>query len=109
MILELQEALKEDGINVSLASLCHWFGVPRRTVYYRPIKGAPKVKDQYVKPIKAIEENSSFGYHTVAHLLDMNNNTVQRVVPDHGLAGSQTACGVSSEDPCFAFSGHGAQ
>jgi len=33
-----------------------------------------------VKPIKAmIEENPSFGYRTVANLLDFNKNTVQRV------------------------------
>ena len=80
MILELQQALKDDGVFVSLVKLCGWFGVPRRTVYYKPTKAEPKVQDQFVKPIKAmIEENPSFGYRTVAHLLDMNKNTVQRV------------------------------
>ena len=63
---------------VSLVKLCGWFGVPRRTSYYKPTKGEPKVQEQLVKPTKArIEENPSFGYRTVAHLLDMN--TVQRV------------------------------
>ena len=53
---------------------------PRRTVYYRPTKGTPKVQEKFVTPIKAmIEENPSFGYRTVAHLLGMNKNTVQRV------------------------------
>jgi len=80
MILELQRALKEDGVIVSLVKLCNWFGVPRRTVYYKPTKGDPKVQAQFVEPIKAmIEENPAFGYRTVAHLLDMNKNTVQRV------------------------------
>jgi len=80
MILELQRALKEDGVVVSLVKLCGWFGVPRRTVYYKPIKAEPRVQTQFVEPIKAmIEENPSFGYRTVAHLLDMNKNTVQRV------------------------------
>ena len=80
IILELQQALREEGVIISLVKLCGWFGVPRRTVYYKPTKGDPKVQDQYVKPIKAmIEENPSFGYRTVAHLLDMNKNTVQRV------------------------------
>ncbi|WP_341686319.1 hypothetical protein [Limnohabitans sp.] len=33
-----------------------------------------------MKPIKAmIEENPSFGYRTVAHLLDFNKNKGQRV------------------------------
>lgn len=80
MILELQQALKDDGVMVSLVKLCRWFGVPRRTVYYKSTKGEPKVQEQFVKPIKAmIEENPSFAYRTVAHLLDMNKNTVQRV------------------------------
>ena len=52
MILALQHALTDDGVNVSLVKLCHWFDVPRRTVYYKPTKGDPKVQDQYIKPIK---------------------------------------------------------
>ncbi|MEK0418129.1 MAG: hypothetical protein RI949_2135, partial [Pseudomonadota bacterium] len=51
-----------------------------RTVYYKPTKAEPKVQPRLVEPIKAmIEENPSFGYRTVAHLLDLNKNTVQRV------------------------------
>ena len=70
MILGLQQGLKEDGIDVSLVKLCQWFGVARRTVYYRQTKGQPKLQEQFVRPIKAmIEENPSFGYRTVAHLL----------------------------------------
>ena len=80
MILQLQQELKAEGANVSLVKLCQWFEMPRRTVYYRPTKGAPKVQEKFVTPIKAmIEENPSFGYRTVAHLLGMNKNTVQRV------------------------------
>ena len=49
-------------------------------MYYRPTKGTPKVQEKFVTPIKAmIEENPSFGYRTVAHLMGMNKNTVQRV------------------------------
>ena len=80
MILALQQSLKDDGVLVSLVKLCQWFGVPRRTLYYQPTKGKPKVQPQFCEPIKAmIEENPSFGYRTVAHLLEMNKNTVQRV------------------------------
>ena len=80
MILRLQQGLKDDGVVVSLVKLCQWFGVPRRTVYYQPTKAEPKVQAKFVVPIKAmIEENPSFGYRTVAHLLAMNKNTVQRV------------------------------
>jgi putative transposase len=43
MILGLQQGLKEDGVEVSLVKLCEWFGVARRTVYYRATKGQPQV------------------------------------------------------------------
>lgn len=80
MTLQLQQELKAEGVTVSLVKLCQWFEMPRRTVYYRPTKGAAKVQEKFVTPIKAmIEENPAFGYRTVAHLLGMNKNTVQRV------------------------------
>ena len=63
-----------------ISKLCRWFDVPRRTLYYRPQKAAPKLQPQLVEPIKEmIEENPSFGYRTVAGLLGMNKNTVQRI------------------------------
>lgn len=80
MIETIRQGLKADGIHVSVNQLCRWFGVPRRTVYYRPTRAAPKVDARLAEPIKAlIEENPSFGYRTVAHLLDFNKNTVQRI------------------------------
>lgn len=80
MIETIRQGLKADGIHVSISKLCQWFAVPRRTVYYRPTKAAPKVNPRFAEPIKGlIEENPSFGYRTVAHLLDFNKNTVQRV------------------------------
>ena len=80
MILQLQQELKAEGVTVSMVKLCQWFKMPRLTVYYRPNKGAPKVQEKFVTPIKAmIEKNPSFGYRTVAHVLGMNKNTVQRV------------------------------
>lgn len=80
MIRTLHEGLLADGFKVSLVKLCAWFGVPRRTVYYKPAKAAPKVDPRFAEPIKAmIEENPSFGYRTVAFLLGFNKNTVQRL------------------------------
>jgi putative transposase len=80
VIETIRQGLQADGITVSIAKLCRWFGVPRRTVYYKPVKSAPKVDPKFVAPIKAmIEESPSFGYRTVAHLLGFNKNTVQRV------------------------------
>ncbi len=56
MILQLQQELKAEGATVSLVKLCQWFEMPRRTVYYRPTKGAPKVQEKFVTPIKAMIE-----------------------------------------------------
>jgi putative transposase len=80
MILQLQQKLKAEGVHVSLVKLCQRFEMPKRIVYHHPTKGAPKVQEKFVTPIKAmIEDNPSCGYRTVADLLGMNKNTVQRV------------------------------
>ena len=80
MILDVQQGLAQEGCRVSLVKLCRWFDLPRRTLYYRSVKAAPKVQESLAAPIKAlIEEHPSFGYRTVAHLLGMNKNTVQRI------------------------------
>ena len=85
MILSLQQGLAQDGLAVSMVKLCQWFQVPRRTVYYRSTKAAPKLQEHLGAPIKAmIEENPSFGYRTVAHLLRMNKNTVLRILQIKG-------------------------
>jgi putative transposase len=80
MIETIRQGLREDGVEVSISQLCRWFGVPRRTVYYRPRRVAPKVRAELTEPIKAlIEAEPSYGYRTVAGLLGMNKNTVQRI------------------------------
>lgn len=57
MIRTLHEGLLADGIAVPLTKLCAWFGVPRRTVYYKPTKAAPKADDRFAVPIKAMIED----------------------------------------------------
>lgn len=80
MIESLHQGLQEEGVKVSISKLCDWFEVPRRSVYYRSIKAAPKVQTRFAEPIKAmIEAEPSFGYRTVASLLGFNKNTVQRL------------------------------
>lgn len=80
MVRALHEGLLADGFAVPLTKLCPWFGVQRRTVYYKPVKSPPKIDPVFEEPIKAmIEENPSFGYRTVASLLGFNKNTVQRI------------------------------
>ncbi len=62
MIEAIRQGLKADGFDVSISKLCRWFNVPRRIVYYRPTKAAPRVQERFVTPIKAmIEDNPSFG------------------------------------------------
>ena len=79
-MVSIQQGLRDDGFEVSMVKLCRWFGVARRSVYYRPTKAPPKVRPELAEPIKAmIEEEPSFGYRTVAGLLGMNKNTVQRI------------------------------
>jgi putative transposase len=36
MIETIRPGIKDDGFTVSISELRQWFGVPRRTVYYRP-------------------------------------------------------------------------
>jgi putative transposase len=80
MIEAIRQGLREDGFEVSIAKLCAWFWVARRSVHYRPRKSQPKVQARFAEPIKAlIEAEPAFGYGTVAHLLDFNKNTVQRI------------------------------
>ncbi|PJK08159.1 transposase [Lysobacteraceae bacterium NML120232] len=79
-MVTIQQGLREEGFEVSMVKLCRWFGVARRSVYYRPTKAAPKVNPALAERIKAlIEQEPSFGYRTVAGLLGMNKNTVQRI------------------------------
>jgi putative transposase len=80
MIDSIQQGLAAEGVHVSISQLCRWFEVPRRTMYYRRTKQRPRVQAEIAEPIKSlIEEEPSFGYRTVAGLLGMNKNTVQRV------------------------------
>ena len=70
MIEGLRQGLKDDGVTVSISKLCQWFSVPRRTVYYKPCKAPPRLNPAFVGPTKTtIEEETSFGYRTVANLL----------------------------------------
>lgn len=79
-MVTIQQGLRADGFSVSMLKLCRWFGVARRSMYYQATKAAPVVRPELAKPIKAlIEAEPSFGYRTVAGLLGLNKNTVQRV------------------------------
>jgi putative transposase len=94
-MVTIQQGLREDGFAVSMTRLCRWFEMPRRTVYYKPTKAPPKVRPELAEPIKAlIEEEPSFGYRTVAGLLSMNKNTVQRIFQLKGWQVRKRALGM---------------
>ena len=94
MILGIQRDLQSEGVTVSVSRLCHWFEVPRRTMYYKPTKVAPKVQNRFEKPIKAmIDQDPSYGYRTVAGLLSFNKNTVQRIFQIRGWQVKQRPIG----------------
>jgi putative transposase len=76
----IRQGLNDDGYTVSISQLCRWFEVPPRTVHCRPRRKRPTVQERFCQPIKQmIEDNPSFGYRTVAHLLSFNENAVQRI------------------------------
>ena len=76
----IRQGLAAEGLTVSQSQLCRWCDVPRRTAYYRPKQASRVVQARFAEPIKAmIEQDPSYGYRTVAHLLGFNKNTVQRV------------------------------
>ena len=54
MIETIRQGLKEEGYAVSISQLCRWFGVPRRTVYYRPTKKPPMVQERFARPIRKL-------------------------------------------------------
>ena len=65
MIEVIQQGLKEDGYEVSIAKLCRWFGVPRRTFYYKPIKKAiPKLQ------LEATGYNRNLSCHTALNRME---------------------------------------
>jgi putative transposase len=44
VIETIRQGLKQDGFDVSINKICQWLQVPRRTVYYKPVKSVPKVQ-----------------------------------------------------------------
>lgn len=94
MIEMIRQGLLEDGVDISISKICRYLGIPRRTLYYRPVKSTPRVRPELEGPIKTlIEQQPSFGYRTVAGLLGMNKNTVQRIFQLRGWQVRKRAIG----------------
>ena len=58
MIQTVKQELEAEGVKVPMTTLCQWFEVPRRSVYYKPTKSAPKVQERLERPIKALIEQA---------------------------------------------------
>lgn len=69
-MLPVQQGLKPEGVAVTMTNFCQWFGMARRTTYYKPTRLPARVKPELAEPIKdMIEAEPTFGYRTVAALL----------------------------------------
>jgi putative transposase len=45
VIQTVKQGLEDEGVKIPMTRLCQWFEVPRRSVYYKPTKSAPKVQE----------------------------------------------------------------
>jgi len=79
VIETIRQGLKKDGFDVAGSKTCAWFGIARRSAYYKPVNAEPKVQECFAEPVrKIILEEPSFGYRMVVGLLGFNKNTVLR-------------------------------
>lgn len=90
MIQTVKQGLEAEGIAVPMTKLCQWFEVPRRSVYYKPIKSAPKVQERLEKPIKAlIEQDPSLWLQNRGRPSEHEQEHRSADLPDPGLAGEE--------------------
>ncbi len=79
--MRVQSEMAADGQSVSITKLCRWFGISRRTFYYKPVARTPKLDPIKVEKVKEkMEEFPNYGYRRLALLLDMNKKAVQRIL-----------------------------
>ena len=76
----MQAELKAEGHEVSIARLCQWLGVSRRSYYYRPRTRQPVVDEVKAEKVKSvIERFPTYGYRRIAFMLGWNRKVVQRI------------------------------
>jgi putative transposase len=81
----VQAELASEGAHVSVARLCAWFGLPRRSFYYQPTPRRQPLDAERVGAIQAlIERFPAYGYRRIAAVLGMNRKPVQRVLQRRG-------------------------
>lgn len=103
LIRRIQQDLLAEGIAVSIAKLCTWFGIPRRTVYYKPVK--PRRRSIPALPNLSIRRSrrsrpSAIGPWSGSWA---SKRTRCGVLSDQGLAGSQARRWHAASHPGGSF------
>jgi len=79
--MQVQSEMKQEGYHVTISQLSRWFGIPRRTLYYRPRTRKRKLDEERVRKVKEkIKEFPTYGYRRIAFLTGMNKKAVQRIL-----------------------------
>jgi len=79
--MQVQSEMQEEGHHVTISQLCRWFGLPRRSFYYQPVKREKKLDPDKVARVKEkIEQFPTYGYRRLAFLLGINKKAVQRIL-----------------------------
>jgi len=80
-VMHIRSEMIEKGHRVSITQLGRWFGIPRRTLYYRPKQRKWKLDPVKVQKVKAaMERFSTYGYRRLANETGMNKKAVQRIL-----------------------------
>ncbi len=91
--LTLQSEMRAEGIEVSIAKLCRWFGVARSTFYYRRERtpSPPVIDAEVCEQIRAvIEENPTHGVRMITAIVrrkakrPANRKKVHRIIKLNG-------------------------
>ena len=79
--MHVQSEMASESHRVSITKLCRWFGISRRTFYYKPKQRRPKIDEEKVCRIKEkMEAFPTYGYRRLAHLTGINKKAVQRIL-----------------------------
>ena len=83
--MRVQSEMIDEGYKISITKLCKYFGIARRSFYYKPKDRKPKLDSSKVAKVKEkMEEFPTYGYRRLAIVLDMNKKAVQRILQAKG-------------------------
>ncbi|GAB3338742.1 hypothetical protein GCM10027512_05770 [Chromohalobacter beijerinckii] len=77
--------MAQEGHVVSLAQLCRWLGLLRRTLYYRPKPRRRVINTELASRVKlTLERFPAYGYRRLACVLGENRKPIQRILQLQG-------------------------